>query len=67
MARCLTIFGTNNYMLYIQPLWEHHIKMGDLDRISPTRFYYWDDASRVVGYLDYVYKRVHKYGMGSFI
>lgn len=62
MARCVLIFGQASYLTYIYPLWEHHIKLGDHDRYNPTRFYYWDDMSRVVGYWDYVIKRLEKYG-----
>ncbi len=63
MARCFLIFNHCSYLTYIYPLWEHHLKLGDLDRNNPHRFYYWDDASRVVGYFDYVVKRIEKYGI----
>ena len=66
MARCFIIFGHSSYLSYIRPLWEHHIKLGEMDRDCSHRFYYWDDASRVIGYFDYVLKRIEKYGKNLF-
>ena len=66
IARCYHIFGVASYMTYVWPLHEHHMKLGDLDRHVSHRFYYWDDASRVVGYFNYVVKRIQKYGKLCF-
>jgi len=62
IARCYMTFRSQ-YMLYVKPLWDHHIEMGDLDRATPTKQLYWDDASKTVGYVEYVVQRVSKYGM----
>jgi rRNA processing protein Gar1 len=49
-------------MLYVKPLWDQHMAMGDLDRATPTKQLYWDDAIKTVGYVEGVLGRVAKYG-----
>ena len=52
----------NSYHLYVKPLWDHHLAMGDLDRNTATKQLYWDDASKTVGYVEHLAGRVAKYG-----
>ncbi len=62
IARMYVIFRRNSYF-YMQPLWDHHIKMGNLDKHSQHKYMKWDDASLSVGYLDYVINRIKKFGL----
>ena len=63
IGRCLVLFKNNGaYTSYIQPLVEHHIKLGELDRLIAHKYYNWDDASITTGYYDYVLRRLGKYG-----
>ena len=62
MARAFIIFQRAHFN-YIQPLYEHHIKMGMNDSGNEFKYYTWDDASRIVGYYDYVLRRITKYGL----
>lgn len=52
-----------NYSVYITPLYEHHIKCGELDRHTKPKYLKWDDASITIGYLNYVLNRIGKYGL----
>lgn len=61
MARCYMLFRSQ-FMLYIQPLWEQHLRMGDFDMLKPTKQLYWDDASKTVGYVQQIIGKVSKYG-----
>jgi len=62
IARCNHIFP-NMYMSYALPLYEHHIKLGNLDSFALGRVYYWDDATKMGNYFDYVMRRINKYGL----
>lgn len=63
IARCKLIFP-HNYRNYFIPLLEHHVKSGNLDGHSfEDRVYYWDDASKIANYMDYVTRRINKYGL----
>ncbi len=62
MGRMYVIFRQNAYM-YLPPLYEFHIKMGDTDRRRGATLYKWDDASISIGYFDYVLRRIQKYGL----
>ena len=53
----------NNYQIYYKPLLEHHIKSGFVDAERPNMILYWDDAERMTNYLDYVVRRINKYGL----
>lgn len=61
IARCYFIFG--GFSPYLLPLYEHHLKLGDVDRSGEFRNLYWDDATKIANYLDYVMKRINKYGL----
>lgn len=62
IARCYVIFK-HTFMSYVWPLYEHHIKLGKVDKASFYKNYYWDDASKVADYYDYVMRRIGKYGL----
>jgi hypothetical protein len=64
IGRCYLLFkNNNNYMNYVTPLLEYHIKLGELDRLALHKHYNWDDASIITGYYDYVLRRLNKYGL----
>jgi hypothetical protein len=68
VGRCYLLFKSNSaYFNYITPLIEHHIKLGELDRVAVHKYYNWDDASLVTGYYDYVLRRLGKYGKINLI
>lgn len=48
---------------YVMPLYEHHIKLGNSDKYHMSMMYKWDDSSIAIGYLDYVTRRITKYGL----
>jgi hypothetical protein len=62
LARMYVLFRRNAYF-YLQPLWDYHLKCGDLDRVSMHKYLKWDDASASIAYLNYVLRRVKKYGL----
>ena len=57
------LFKLNTYQSYVKPLYENFLKEGLLDKRNDKINYRWDDASRIVGYLDYVKRRINKYGL----
>jgi hypothetical protein len=62
MGRMYVLFKGNSEM-YLQPLYDFHIKMGIVDKPTMHKFLKWDDASLSVNYLLYVLERVKKYGL----
>jgi hypothetical protein len=61
-GRLHAIFKQNGY-IYAAPLYEHHLKMGYLDRVNLHVQLKWDDASLTVNYFHYVIERIKKYGL----
>lgn len=57
------LFKANAFKSYVRPLFENYISEGLLDKRNDKINYRWDDASRIVGYLDYVQRRINKYGL----
>ena len=57
------ILHRHNAGVYMRPLYDHHIKMGNLDTAAQNKYLKWDDASLSVAYLQYVLDRVRKYGL----
>jgi hypothetical protein len=53
----------NSFFSYALPLYEHHFKLGSIDRVHTLKFYHWDDASKIGAYYDYVLRRIRKYGL----
>ena len=49
--------------IYNAPLQEYHISLGKTDKWTPQKYYQWDDAERTIGYLNYVMRRIGKYGL----
>ena len=62
IARSFNLFQAS-YFSYCLPLHEHHLKLGHTDYNNLYKIYYWDDATKIVNYLDYVTKRINKYGL----
>ena len=54
----------HNSEVYLQPLFDYHLKMGILDKPTQHVHFKWDDASLTVNYFLYVLQRVKKYGLG---
>jgi hypothetical protein len=52
-----------NYLTYAQPLYEHHLKHGVLDKYHANTHFKWDDAAASIGYFDYVLRRLGKYSL----
>ncbi len=65
LARCYMMFR-HQYVLYAKPLWDQHLEMGDFDKNVGGKQLYWDDASKNVGYVDYLMNRVNKYGKNTY-
>ncbi len=61
-GRMYVLFRTNANM-YLQPLYDYHLKMGIVDKPALHKFLKWDDASITVNYLLYVLERIKKYGL----
>lgn len=59
----LHLLFPSSYLTYISPLYEHYIKYGELDRHTKPKYLKWDDASLTYSYLDYVLRRIGKYGL----
>jgi hypothetical protein len=62
LGRMLVLFRSNAD-IYMQPLVDYHVKMGNLDKHAEHKFLKWDDASITVAYFDYVLRRLNKYGL----
>ena len=63
VGRCYVLFKNQNmFYNYLTPLLDHHIKLGELDRLALHKYYDWDDASITTSYYDYVLRRLSKYG-----
>jgi hypothetical protein len=66
MGRLKALFP-NNYHSYIKPLHEDYTTQM-VDKWNPYKTFYWDDAIKVANYLDYVTRKISKYGLHlSFI
>ena len=61
-SRMYILFKGNSTM-YLQPLYDFHLKMGIVDKPSIHKYLKWDDASLTVNYLIYVLERIKKYGL----
>jgi hypothetical protein len=61
-SRLYICFKQNSF-IYVGPLYEHHLKMGNLDRINSHVHLKWDDAALTVNYFLYVLERIKKYGL----
>jgi hypothetical protein len=62
MARMSILFRRNAYF-YMQPLYDFHIKYGNLDKSTDHKYLKWDDACLTINYFHYVIDRVKKYGL----
>jgi hypothetical protein len=60
ISRNYVLFRRNSD-IYMQPLYEHHMKLGGVDAYTHNKYFKWDDASITVAYLDYVLRRLNKY------
>lgn len=62
MSRLYSIFGKSAFLAYIMPLYEQY---GDqyVDKYNQYSNFYWDDASRAAAYIDYVTRKITKYGL----
>jgi hypothetical protein len=60
ISRMHLLFRRNSD-IYMQPLYEHHMKLGGVDAYTHNKYFKWDDASLTVAYLDYVLRRLNKY------
>jgi len=60
ISRMHLLFRRNSDV-YMQPLYDHHIKMGGVDAYSQNKYLKWDDASITIAYFEYVLKRLNKY------
>lgn len=57
------IFGKDVYNSYALPLYENLIKEGLLDKFNPYADFSWDDSSRIAGYIEYLTRRISKFGL----
>lgn len=57
------ILFRNNAPVYMKELVNYDIKMGSVDKYDQSKYYKWDDATIIVGYLDYVMRRLRKYSL----
>lgn len=59
----MSVLFRKNADIYLEPLIENDMKYGRLDTYKPGTYMKWDDVSITVGYLDYVLRRITKYGL----
>ena len=59
----MNIFKGEVYNSYALPLYENYIKEGILDKFNPYADFTWDDSSRIAGYVEYLTRRISKFGL----
>ncbi len=63
LARMRNIFREDVYNSYALPLYENFFKESMLDKFNPYADYTWDDSSRIAGYIEYLTRRISKFGL----